>query len=242
MTTRGSLSRTCEGNVLPFGTCTHEVPRTHVRPFAVRARFAAAAVTVFAPPKPAGATAERETGEKPPATAMTRTQVRREMRAAMRKEAAADIVGDIPPVGTSLHIVSNGTFDLWTLGTHLLGMMGPATLYASTWLCSRDMALEMLALYDAERVTAITFLSGERLRNLRDGVYSVLTSGLEQRGQRYKALPNHSKVLLLDDGATPITIESSAGLSVNPRVEQHTITHDRDLHAFHRQWMDGLFA
>src|SRR5688500_15422653 len=85
-----------------------------------------------------------ETGEEPPAVALTRSAVGRALRAAMRKQSAAEILPRLPDPGTSIHIISDGRFHLWPLGTHALGLMaGPAELYVTTWLTSRDTAIEL---------------------------------------------------------------------------------------------------
>ena len=52
------------------------------------------------------------------------------------------------------------------------------------------------------------------------------------------------KVLLLANAAADayLTVEGSANLNSNPRLEQYILTNDRGLHDWHRAWMDGIYT
>jgi hypothetical protein len=55
---------------------------------------------------------------------------------------------------------------------------------------------------------------------------------------------NHAKLEILCNktGYNYITIEESANITANPRIEQSVITNCRKLYEYHREWMEGLYV
>lgn len=174
---------------------------------------------------------------------MTRKPRRRLQLRALRQEKLEDFFQRLPEPGETVHVVSNGSFDYWNFAPVTLQLLGrSAVFYGSTWTMNRSNVLQLLGLYDRKRFSSVTMFSGLYFKRREPAVYTALASGLIDRGQRFLCFENHTKIMLI--GAEPdwIVMEGSANFTANPRLEQNTITNDRDLFDFHKQWMEDLLA
>ena len=185
-----------------------------------------------------------ETDEVPDARAMRRT-ARRRMERIRHQQNLADVIKAPPDPGESIHVVSAAKFDFWTWIPTMIDWLGAADeLYCSTWTLNRQNALELLELWDAEKIPRgkVSFLTGLYFKRRETAVYAQLLQGIRQRGGRYRAFRNHCKVLLLSNEAKGhwLSIEGSANLTANPRLEQYVITNDRGLYDFHRSWFEEM--
>ncbi len=171
---------------------------------------------------------------------------RLEVRRITREQALADIVPNPPKPNQSIHVVSGAKFDFWSWIPQMVNWMGGKAnqFYCSTWTLSRPNAVEMLARWDAGDFNEVAFLTGLYFKRRESAVYAYLLEGIKQRGGRYKATPNHAKVLLLNDPKQNIwlVVEGSANLTSNPRFEQYVITNSRELWEFHQEWMEEVLA
>ena len=185
-----------------------------------------------------------ETDRMPSPRAM-RMEAKRAMLRVEREARLADLMPGPPKAGHQVHIVSGAKFDFWTWVPVMIDWLaGVEHLYCSTWTLSRGNAKELFALWDAGKIpkAAVRILTGTYFKRRESAVYAYLVEGLRARGGRYRAFQNHAKVLLLANAKrkTWLTVESSANLTSNPRLEQYVITNDRGLHDFHRGWMDEI--
>lgn len=178
-------------------------------------------------------------------TRRLRAEMKRRTVNAMKKQALADVVRELPAAGECLHVVSNGDFDYWTYVPLLAGYLGTVDeMYASTWVINRASVAELLEMLDAGTVRRLSFLGGDFMKTGDTSVYATLLTGLEARGMRMVCLRNHAKVTLLanHDAGSYIVLEGSANYTANPRIEQNIIANDRTLYEFHREWMEEVLA
>jgi len=185
-----------------------------------------------------------ETQHMPDARALRREALRRHKRVKQR-QALTQVVGEPPAPGESVHIVSEARFDFWTWVPAMIHWLGRTrALYCSTWTLSRPNAVELFELWDRGEIGVAHFLTGLYFKRRETAVYTFLLKGIRARGGRYRCFRNHAKVLLLDapDRDTWLTVEGSANLTSNPRLEQYVLTNDRELYEFHREWMEEAFA
>lgn len=169
-----------------------------------------------------------------------RPRLRRQLRA-IRQEKLEEFFTRLPKRGESIHVVSNGSFDYWNFVPVTLRLLDrPAVFYGSTWTMNRSNVLQLLALYDQKKLTAVTMFSGLYFKRREPAVYTALASGFLDRGQRFLCFENHSKIMLIGSEPDFITIEGSANFTYNPRLEQNTVTNDRQLFNFHKQWMEEI--
>lgn len=188
---------------------------------------------------------ELETDRMIPARTLRR-KARRQMRLAMRRENAAAILTALPEPGETLHIVANGTFDYWHFAPRIIALLGGrvASFYGSTWTMNRDNIADLMRLYDEGAIEQISILTGLYFKRRETANYATLLDGLTDRGQRYKAAKNHTKVMLFaaPESDNYIVCEGSANFTSNPRIEQNAISNDAALYEFHRAWMEELLS
>ena len=171
-----------------------------------------------------------------------KTKTRLAMKAALRKEKAAEIFDTLPAPGESLHAISNGSFDYFHLAPIFIEHLGGHTehFYGSTWTMNRANVLDLFQMYDDGKIGSIAILTGVYFKRRESAVYATLLEGLQARGQRFIAFECHAKVMLLNAGPHYLAIEGSANFTANPRLENTVITNSRDVWEFHRTWMEQM--
>jgi len=102
---------------------------------------------------------------------------------------------------------------------------------------NRGNALGLLDLLDSGAITSSVLLTGLYFKTRESAVAATIIKGLADRGQRYMALKNHAKVIVIEAGARSLVVEGSANFTANPRIEQYVLTRDEGLAAFHAEWM-----
>lgn len=177
-------------------------------------------------------------------TRVLKHQSKEMLKMSLKKEKAGDVLRDLPPPGWTYHIISNGTFDYWTFVPIIIQLLGGKSLegWFSTWTLNRLNCTELFEIYDRGELGSINFLTGNYFKRRETSVYAMLINGTRDRGQRYKTLENHAKVILLTNGTDFITMEGSANFTANPRIEQNSIFNSREVYEFHRGWMDEILS
>lgn len=185
---------------------------------------------------------ELETGRTISSRSIIRTNKRRMLRT-VHQETMKDVIV-LPAINESLHLISNGVFDFFTIAAMLIDALGGHSehFYASTWTINQQTIMDLFDYYDTGKIGRIYILSDVTLKRRKPEGYAHLIDGLRQRGQQCISNHNHSKIVLLNNGDNFISIEGSASFTTNPRIEQHCITNDKELWAWHRSWMDELLS
>ena len=169
-------------------------------------------------------------------------QEKLQVKSFLKKEKADIILQELPQLGESLHIISNGSFDYFNfipISVKLLG--GKCTdFYFSTWTMNLGNTRALIKLYDEGKIEKINALVGLYFKKRESAVFNELYEGLKARGQKVYSNENHSKVTLLTNGVDYITISGSANFTSNPRIEQFSINNSKELFDFHKQWMDEI--
>ena len=183
---------------------------------------------------------ELETGRTVNSRSIIRINKRRMLRT-QHQETMQDVI-KLPAVNESLHLISNGVFDFFTIAAILIESLGGKSehFYASTWTINQQTIMDLFDYYDTGKIGHIYILSDVTLKRRKPDGYAHLVDGLRQRGQKCISNHNHSKVVLLNNDDNYLSIEGSASFTTNPRIEQHVITNDKELWLFHRQWMQEL--
>ncbi len=162
-----------------------------------------------------------------------------------QRQSLKKAIGTLPAPGESVHCTTGGKFELFTWIPEVIAWLGSFdSLYASTWTCSKANAAELFQLADAGKIGRIHFVTGLYFKRREAAVYAYLLDGLRKRGGTYGSFPNHSKVLLLAHEQTGnyLTVEGSGNFTANPQHEQETITNDRGLWEFHREWFEEMLT
>lgn len=184
-----------------------------------------------------------ETPFLPEGRSLTRAEIKREMRLNLQRQSLAEVVPQLPQPGHQIHVVSNARYDFWTFIPHVIELLGRSDHFqVSTWTMNRQACADILALFDAGKIGTIDVLTGIYFKRRESANYAMILEGIQARKQRYIASKNHTKVILLDRDPHYLTIEGSANLTANPRLEQYVMTNDRQLWGFHRSWFEELLT
>jgi hypothetical protein len=157
---------------------------------------------------------------------------------------ALEHIGHLPEPGEAFHLVTRGKYSLWHVVKATLHLAAPATidrLTVATLGFSKSNLEEMLDLLDRRQIGTVDFLFSVYFKSNERELCQRLAHELTTRGQRVVACLQHAKVVLMElsDGRS-FTVESSANLRSCASIEQITMTHDAELTAFHRAWIDEL--
>lgn len=160
----------------------------------------------------------------------------------LKKEKASIVLSEIPAIGESFHIVSNGSFDYFTLIPLTIELMGGKIndFYFSTWTMNYQNVHALLKLFDDKKIKKISALVGLYFKKRETAVFNDLYEGLKKRNQRIFCNENHAKVTLFTNGKDFVTICGSANFTANPRIEQFTVHNSKELFDFHKNWMDEI--
>jgi hypothetical protein len=176
---------------------------------------------------------------------LIRRPTRRRMMNGLGVANAIRTLDGLPAAGESWHIVVRGNFAMFDLIGAVLHLAAPATiarLDIGTLGFSKTNLEELLVMLDAGTIGRLTFLYSVYFRSNEKETCHRLHEELTSRGQHVLAMRTHAKLMLLEltDGRCLVN-ETSANLRSCRNVEQLTLTHDRTLLEFHRQWLDSLF-
>jgi hypothetical protein len=167
---------------------------------------------------------------------------KRQLQKVSQQDNLKNVIKTYPAEGEQIHVVSANKFDFWTWCPVMIDWLGTTeNLLCSTWTASRSNVVDMFRIWDEKKITGtVTFVTGIYFKRREAAVYTTLVEGLLKRGGRYKAFETHAKVLLLNNVEKNVwlTVESSANLTQNPRLEQYVITNDKALYDFHRDWIE----
>lgn len=156
---------------------------------------------------------------------------------------AGEHIGVLPENEVTYHIVSNARFDFWDFVPAIIQMSQSKIkhLVCSTWIINRINVQSMLSLFDEGKIEKIDFITGIYFKQRETAVFNTICEGLAERGQRFKALKNHSKFVSMQMGdGNAYTIESSANFTENGNIETHVMTNSVPLFRFHAEWMNEL--
>ncbi len=168
---------------------------------------------------------------------------RHHMRRANAEATLAEILPARIADGESWHVASRGDIDALSYLRHILaGVPHLDHVLMSTWCIAKNDLTEIGAWLDAGRIEQFDLYAGEIFPGSYGDEYEQMLNLCEAYGARLIVAKNHSKVTLAHNAAETyyITIESSANVNTNPRIEQSAIHCSRELHAFYMEFFSGI--
>ena len=168
---------------------------------------------------------------------------RHHMRRANAEATLAEILPARIADGDSWHVASRGDIDSLSYLRHILaGVPHLDHVLMSTWCIAKNDLTEIGAWLDAGRIEQFDLYAGEIFPGSYGDEYEQMLNLCDAYGARLIVAKNHSKVTLACNAADGyyITIESSANVNTNPRIEQSAIHCGRDLHAFYLEFFSGI--
>jgi hypothetical protein len=163
----------------------------------------------------------------------------------LRKEAAAEILtqcGGLPKTGCSIEIITNGQSNAGGFYEVIRDIWGKVdTLCIATWIINKDYIDMLFADLDSGKLNNLVFLISNRMSQLGKGHgpnFNVLkTKAMSHPRCEFRVANSHAKVYVMTNEVDYITISGSGNWSENPRIENYTITNDKERFLFHQSWM-----
>jgi hypothetical protein len=115
-------------------------------------------------------------------------------------------------------------------------------LLMSTWCIAKNDLAEITAWLEAGRIEQFDLYAGEIFPGSYGDEYEQVMRMVQAFGVKLVIAKNHSKVTLASNAAEDyyLSIESSANVNTNPRIEQSTIHANRKLYDFYLEFFDGI--
>jgi len=155
----------------------------------------------------------------------------------MRKESAADFVGELAP-GVHRFGLSKGQFSLIELIDVITAQIGPVDLSLSTWTAARA-DLTRLEELISTRFSSVRFLLDFSFQRRQPALIAEIRRIFGEAS--IVVTRNHAKFLLMKAGDWRLIIRTSMNLNCNPRLEDVEIKDDAALFDFMDRILSEIF-
>lgn len=154
---------------------------------------------------------------------------------------AIGCLGPLPRAGESVHAIMGGDFNAWDLVPAIQAMTKKpiAELIITTLGFNLSNNQHLCDMLDAGAVREAHLLCSSYFEGADKDVFNTAKEKFEARGQRIKAVRNHSKIILIAPAGRKdrYCVESSANLRSCNNLEQLTLTNCATLYNFHKRWI-----
>ena len=144
--------------------------------------------------------------------------------------------------GECLHLISSDNFGSIELSKCLIKRFAPSYIGLTTWSYNEDFV--HLVESELKKGTNIDFFVDKSIKTRKSHLYAQIIE-LTFKYDIFKIKIHHmlhAKVTLMQSNNDFISIEASANYSKNQRIENFTVTNDKELFNFHKNWMDKLIG
>lgn len=142
--------------------------------------------------------------------------------------------------GASYHCISFGDVDSLTYLRVIVKQQPLEYVLLSTWCMAITDAMEIKKWLDAGYIKRVDFYVGEIFTKQYAGVYQYMLENCLVENARVAVFRNHSKVIAGFGRDFDFAIASSANINTNPRCENTTITIDREVASFYKNFFDDI--
>lgn len=168
-----------------------------------------------------------------------------EARYRVAAKTASELLPDLPEKGEVVHALMLGTFDLAQVITATVPRLPVLRHLRIATLCfSNRNTAELLSLLDTRPELRLTVLVSNFFKEHNKKLFEFFAEELQEHPTaRLASARSHCKVVcfdIADDDA--LVFEGSANLRTNKNREQLTVFRDRQLHEWHRSWIDELVS
>lgn len=115
----------------------------------------------------------------------------------------------------------------------ILGVIGPAECFLTSYSIKEQPIRKLLGLIDAGLITKMHCLFDERIRVHSPQAHQLVASNVVD----VSLTKIHAKIALLINDTWGVSIITSANLTRNPRIEYYVINTHRDVAQFNSEWI-----
>ena len=168
---------------------------------------------------------------KPPSVAIVTMGINRSFIGKANQK-IYDVIGDIEQ-GQTTHYASLGDWSTHDLLFYLLRITGAARVYFTTWAISEFAIRQLYLLIESGLILEL-----RGIFDYRNGIHKTAElEFLRNITTEIKAAKCHAKVTVIENDIWGIAIVGSANYTRNPRIEAGVICADKEIAAFHRNWI-----
>jgi hypothetical protein len=144
----------------------------------------------------------------------------------------------------SYHCISHGDIDSLSYLRHIL--LAPNIYFEeiiiSSWCIGTEDVKEILGFIDSGKLESVKWYVGKIFPGQYAEAYDLIKKNLDIFGMTLMVVRNHSKIIAAKNCKLNyfISIESSANINTNPRIEQTVITASEDLYYFYDDFFSGI--
>ena len=175
---------------------------------------------------------------KTPYTVKGKTATAMQIRKLLRKETAAEAIGDLYPE-CSIFGITKGQFSLIELISVILKQTGPADVFLSTWTAAGGDLTEAHGFLKSGTMRRFRCLVDATFQRRKPAFAAKIRElfGIES----IRVTRNHAKFCLIRNEKWDLVITTSMNLNTNPRLEDFFIQDNIKLADFLQGLMDEIF-
>ena len=175
---------------------------------------------------------------KSPYTVKGKTASAMEIRKLLRKQTAAQAIGQLYPQ-CSIFGITKGQFSLVELIAVILQQTGPADVFLSTWTAAGGDLTEAHGFIESGAMRSFRCLVDNTFQRRKPAFAARIRElfGIEA----IRVTRNHAKFCLIRNEKWSIVINTSMNLNSNPRLEDFLIQDNAALADFLQNIMDAIF-
>ena len=183
--------------------------------------------------------------ETPPDTADESVKVKQTMNRHMVRRVLSELAleKELPwhfEQGVSYHCISFGDVDALTYMRVIVKQQKIKYALVSSWCMASEDIAEIKSWLERGYIGRVDFYVGEIFKASYYKQYQELNALCKELGGRVAICRNHAKIMVLLGEHFDATIESSANVNTNPRIENTVITVDTELARFYKNFFDGI--
>lgn len=150
-----------------------------------------------------------------------------------------DSLKEIMPIikkNETIHLISSDNFGSIELLKYFIDNYNISEFNITTWSINQGF-INLIKTIKTKIIFFVDVSLKSRKSHLYNQIAELAIDGHLQLKLHYKL---HSKVTLIKTNDLYISIESSANYSENTRIENFTITENKDVFNFHKNWMNEI--
>jgi hypothetical protein len=148
-----------------------------------------------------------------------------------------DVVGQLRP-NNVLHYVTYGKWSNHQLVAYILGQIGPARLWMTSWSMTEQPLRQLLMLKQKGLLIDARCILSDRIIERTPAVYDLAKNVFAE----LKMIKLHAKVTVLMNDNWHVVVVGSANFTSNPRVEAGVIDTNIGVAEFHKKWIEHELA
>lgn len=163
-------------------------------------------------------------------------------RRAFSESSLMDVVGNDFRNGEVYNCITAGDVDALSYLKIILRQQEVEYVLISTWVMANDDILQLEEWLKTGKIKKCDIYVGEIFSNSYKAEYRELKRIITPDIGRIAIFKNHSKIFAGYGNKFYFGIQTSANINTNPRTEQGSITINKEIYQFYKEYFDGIIS